>query len=71
MIVSEGLVEMDPVKVSSVVEWPIPWNKKEVQYFVRFINFYQRFIKDFSHDDHACCDKIIMRSLYHHISEKN
>ena len=52
VIVSEGLVEMDPVKVSGEVEWSIPWNKKEVQSFIRFINFYWRFIKDFSH--HAC-----------------
>ena len=47
----EGQVEMDPVKVSGVAEWPTMWNK-EVQSFVGFINFYQRFIKDFSH--HAC-----------------
>ena len=40
VIVSEGQVEMDPVKVSGVAEWPIPQNKKEVQSFVRFINFY-------------------------------
>ena len=49
---SEGLVERDPVKVSGIVEWPIPWNKKEVQCFIRFVNFYQRFTKDFSH--HTC-----------------
>ena len=47
---------MDPVKVSGVAEWPTPWNKKEVQSFVRFINFYQRFIKDFSHHTHALFD---------------
>ena len=41
VIVSEGMVEMDPVKVSGVLEWPEPWNKREVQSFVRFINFYQ------------------------------
>ena len=29
-----------------------PRNKREVQSFVRFVNFYQQFIKDFSH--HAC-----------------
>ena len=52
VIVLEGLVEMDPVKVSGIAEWPIPWNKKEVQSFVGFVNFYPRFIKDFSH--HAC-----------------
>ena len=47
---------MDPVKVSGVSEWLEPWNKKEVQSFVRFINFYQRFIKDFSHHAHALFD---------------
>ena len=36
----EGMVEMDPVKVSGVSEWPEPWNKREVQSFVGFINFY-------------------------------
>jgi hypothetical protein len=54
VIVSEGAVEMDPVKVSGMSEWPIPKNWKEVQSFVRFVNFYQRFIKDFS--NHALFD---------------
>ena len=39
-IVSEGMVEMDLVKVSRVSEWPEPQNKREVQSFVRFVNFY-------------------------------
>jgi hypothetical protein len=42
-------VEVDPVKLSKVAEWPILTNKKEVQQFLEFINFYQRFIQDFSH----------------------
>ena len=33
-------MEMDLVKVSRVSEWPEPWKKREVQSFVRFINFY-------------------------------
>ena len=56
VIVSEGMVEMDLVKVSRVLEWPEPWNKREVKSFVGFVNFYQQFIKDFSHHTHALFD---------------
>ena len=40
-------------KVSGVLEWLEPRNKREVQSFVGFINFYWQFIKDFSHHTHA------------------
>ena len=38
---------MDPVKIAGVTEWPTPTNKKEVQSFLRFTNFYRLFIRDF------------------------
>jgi len=39
---------MDLVKVTEVQEWPTPENKIDVQAFLGFVNFYQRFIWDFS-----------------------
>jgi hypothetical protein len=41
VIISHNKVEMDPVKIAGVVDWPTPSNKKEVQSFVGFVNFYQ------------------------------
>src|SRR6204780_1121424 len=52
VIISHNSVSMDPVKVTGVAKWPEPMNKKEVQSFLGFVNFYHRFIQDFS--KHAC-----------------
>ena len=49
VIVSHNSIKMDPVKVAGVAEWPVPSNRKEVQLFLGFTNFYQRFIEGFSH----------------------
>jgi hypothetical protein len=56
VIISHNKVEMDPVKIARVADWPTPSNKKEVQSFVGFINFYRRFIPGFSHHAHALFD---------------
>jgi len=49
LILSEGHMEMDPVKVAGVRDWPTPRNVTEVQSFVGFVNFYRCFVQDFSH----------------------
>jgi len=48
LVISENKVAMDPVKVARVCEWPTPENWTDVQAFVGFVNFYRRFIQDFS-----------------------
>jgi len=48
LVISENMVAMDPVKVARVHEWPTPESRTDVQAFVGFVNFYRRFIQDFS-----------------------
>ena len=49
LVLSEGWVEMDPVKIARVRDWPTPKNVTEVQSFMGFVDFYHRFIPEFSH----------------------
>ena len=44
LVISENKVEMDPVKIAGVYDWPTPENWTDVQVFIGFINFYHRFI---------------------------
>jgi hypothetical protein len=48
LIVSNGRVSMDPVKVQGVKNWPTPTSVKDIQRFMGFANFYRRFILGFS-----------------------
>ena len=58
VIILHNSVAMDPVKVASVRDWPAPMNKKEVQSFLGFTNFYRRFIQGFSEHAHPLFDLI-------------
>ena len=49
LVLLEGWVEMVPIKIAGVRDWPTPKNITEVQSFVGFVNFYCRFIPEFSH----------------------
>uniref|UniRef100_A0A803SNA3 ribonuclease H n=1 Tax=Anolis carolinensis TaxID=28377 RepID=A0A803SNA3_ANOCA len=46
--VSPQGLSMDPAKFSAVLEWRAPTNKKEVQCFLGFANYYRKFIPDFA-----------------------
>jgi len=47
MIISQNKIQMDPAKLSAVLNWPTPKCVKDVQSFLGFGNFYQRFIQGF------------------------
>jgi len=48
VIISQGSVKMDPVKVEGIVHWPMPATVKDVRSFLGFCNFYRAFIPHFS-----------------------
>jgi hypothetical protein len=48
IIISEGELHMDPIKLKAVKDWPRPKTIKDIQKFLGFCNFYRRFIKDYS-----------------------
>src|SRR5260221_2490314 len=48
LVISKDYVAMDLTKVCRVMEWPTPTKVKEVQSFLGFVNFYQKFICNFS-----------------------
>ena len=47
-IITTDRIQMDKEKVKAVKEWPEPRNLKEVQAFLRFANFYRKFIQGYS-----------------------
>ncbi len=40
IIISEGSIRMEPVKIKGILDWPILTKKKELQSFLGFTNFY-------------------------------
>ncbi len=48
VIISEGSIRMDPVKIAGIAAWPVPVKKVQLQSFLGFTNFYRRFIKGYS-----------------------
>ena len=52
LVISEGTVHMDEVKVKAIAEWPAPKNLHKLRGFLGFANFYCRFIKDFARTAH-------------------
>ena len=49
VIVGKEQVKMEQEKIKAVKEWKTPIKIKDVESFLRFANFYQCFIQNFSH----------------------
>lgn len=47
-VVERGQIKADPDKVKAVADWPKPSNRRELQRFLGFANFYRRFIRNYS-----------------------
>jgi hypothetical protein len=47
-IINGQQVQMDPSKLEAISKWPTSTKKKEVQVFLGFTNYYQRFIANYS-----------------------
>jgi len=48
IIISENKVQMNKEKLSGVLEWLVLTKVKQVQAFLGFVNFYCRFIENFT-----------------------
>src|SRR5258707_1832232 len=65
LVILKDHVAMDPTKVRRVTEWPTPTKVKEVQSFLGFVNFYRKFICDFS--DVTCPFYVLTRKTQHYV----
>ena len=48
MIIEEGKISMDSIKLAGIQDWPTPSTVKQVRSFLGFGNFYQKFISHYS-----------------------
>jgi translation initiation factor IF-2 len=48
MIIKQGKITMDSLKLGGIRDWPTPTMVKQVQSFLGFGNFYRRFISHYS-----------------------
>src|SRR6266436_4055097 len=82
LVILKDHITMDPMKVCGVTEWPTPTKVMEVQSFLGFVNFYQKFIHNFSNITHCqsttlhtelCASlnisKALPCTLMHHIAD--
>ena len=48
MIIEDGQIAMDPIKLAGIQDWPTPTTVKQVRSFLGFGNFYRKFLSHYS-----------------------
>ncbi len=48
MIVKQGKIMMDPIKLTGISKWPKPKTVKQIRSFLGFANFYRKFIGNYA-----------------------
>uniref|UniRef100_A0A803JFV2 Gypsy retrotransposon integrase-like protein 1 n=1 Tax=Xenopus tropicalis TaxID=8364 RepID=A0A803JFV2_XENTR len=48
-VISSAGVEPDPEKVTTITQWPVPQNIKELRSFLGLASYYRKFIEGFAH----------------------
>jgi len=71
VLIGNGTVKMDPVKVQGIADWPTPQTVKDVQSFLGFCNFYRAFIKNFSDIAHPLNDLICKNEQFIWTDKRN
>ena len=56
LVILENQVEINPIKVASIQDWPTLTTHTKLQVFLGFTNFYQRFIHSFSNISYSLFD---------------
>ena len=56
VIVGNGEVKMDPVKVEGIANWPVPTSPTQLRSFLGFGNYYKNFIANYSRITHLLHD---------------
>ena len=49
VVIGKEQVKIEQEKIKAVMEWKTPTRVKDIESFLGFVNFYRRFIQNFSH----------------------